>query len=60
MNAKKTIAGILIFVCVLFAALLALRFVFGGPEDDWICEVGGWEKHGNPSSPMPSEPCNKG
>jgi len=26
-------------------------------EDTWLCTNQGWMKHGNPSAPMPTEPC---
>lgn len=26
-------------------------------EDDWICQNGGWVKHGNPASEMPTSVC---
>lgn len=29
-------------------------------EDDWICVDGEWIKHGYPSAPKPTEPCEKG
>ncbi len=50
----------LIILIVLFAVVF-LRFVVGGSEDDWICdrEKGEWVKHGVPSAPMPTEPCGK-
>jgi uncharacterized membrane protein len=46
----------------IFAFLLALIIVVAGTrllsgEDDWICKDGGWIKHGNPSSAMPTGPC---
>lgn len=28
-------------------------------EDGWLCTDNGWLKHGNPSTPMPSESCGK-
>jgi hypothetical protein len=50
------------FLLILFFLLLGvfiLRFVIGGPEDDWICDKGEWVKHGNPSSEKPITPCGK-
>lgn len=45
----------------LIALLAAITFVvnvrFLAGEDDWMCQNGAWVKHGNPSAPMPSEPC---
>jgi len=34
-----------------------LRFVIGGPEDDWICVDDQWVKHGVPSGPAPTKGC---
>jgi hypothetical protein len=44
-------------ILILITTVFMLRFVFGGPEDDWICTGDGWVKHGNPSSPMPTSEC---
>jgi len=51
-GAKMAVASLVIIFLV-----LAIRFVFGGPEDDWICQEGTWVKHGNPSKPMPIISC---
>jgi len=40
---------------LLFWGLTRLWF----PEDTWICKNGEWVKHGKPSAPMPSYPCQK-
>ncbi|MFH0829431.1 MAG: DUF2178 domain-containing protein [Candidatus Kerfeldbacteria bacterium] len=48
------VLGIIVFVVIVIGGLRLLS-----PEDDWICDHGQWEKHGNPSAPMPSEPCNR-
>jgi spore germination protein GerM len=53
---KKALIALVILI-VLTGFWLGLRFLIGGPEDVWICENGEWVKHGNPSSPMPAEPC---
>ena len=42
---------------MIFVVWAFIRFVIGGPEDNWICDDGQWVKHGNPSAPMPSEKC---
>jgi len=42
---KKIIIGIIIFALILF-----IRFIVGGPEDSWICINGDWVKHGNPKN----------
>ncbi len=54
MNSKKITVIILI---LLVAAVLAL--LLRGDEDTWICEKGQWIKHGNPTKPMPAEPCGE-
>lgn len=46
-----------------FLALSALILITGcikslSAEDDWICSGGMWVKHGVPSAPMPTTPCN--
>lgn len=53
---------IVTIICVFLFLVLAwffLRFVVGGPEDDWICTAEGWVRHGNPSAPMPTKICGK-
>ncbi|MDD5164429.1 MAG: GerMN domain-containing protein [Patescibacteria group bacterium] len=42
---------------ILVVIILILRFLIGGPEDNWICSNGGWVKHGNPSASMPTQSC---
>jgi len=49
---------LLLTLAVIVVAVLFLRFVVGGSEDDWICNDGQWVKHGVPSAPMPEEPCD--
>lgn len=44
-------------VAALLAAVLVVRFVFGGSEDAWICDNGLWVTHGHPAAPMPAEGC---
>ena len=48
-----------LFILILFlmAAVVVVRFVLGGAEDDWICQYGQWVKHGNPSAPKPDGGC---
>lgn len=55
---KKNILKIFTIIAVVFLALFFIRFVIGGPEDDWICVEGEWIKHGMPSAPMPTGPCD--
>jgi hypothetical protein len=47
---------VLIIVGVVFIGIALARFL--SPEDDWMCNKGLWVKHGNPSAPMPTTPCN--
>ena len=54
----KKITTILVIIVLIILALFFLRFIIGGSEDDWICDNGEWVKHGVPSAPMPTEPCN--
>ena len=56
---KKTAILILCMIIIFMLAVAVLRFVAGGPEDDWICVNGGWVQHGVPSAPMPTGECNK-
>jgi len=55
---RKILIALTILI-ILIGVLFGLRFLIGGPEDTWICENGKWVKHGNPSSPMPTEPCGE-
>lgn len=48
---------LLLLVVVIIGGFFALRFLFGGDEDTWICENGVWIKHGNPSAPKPVDGC---
>jgi len=48
----------LILVLLVIAAWFFVRFVIGGPEDDWICIEGQWAEHGYPSAPMPEGECD--
>lgn len=57
MPRNKKILTIIIAVIAVLAVWFFVRFVIGGPEDDWICKNGQWVKHGAPSAPMPTEPC---
>jgi len=54
---KKTILIIIFVLFIIIAVAAFLRFVIGGPEDDWICESGQWVKHGNPSASKPTTGC---
>ena len=50
---------ILIIGAIIIFILLFLRFVIGGPEDNWICDKGQWVSHGKPAYPKPENPCGK-
>ncbi|HOX95952.1 MAG TPA: hypothetical protein PLI45_01085 [Candidatus Woesebacteria bacterium] len=46
---------------ILVLSLIAIAVIFGlrllSPEDSWICVDGSWQKHGQPSTPMPTTEC---
>lgn len=48
---------VVLVLSLLVIGIISARFLFGGNEDTWICENGGWVKHGNPSSSKPTEGC---
>jgi hypothetical protein len=49
--------GLIILIILIFS----IRFIFGGPEDSWICDPAfGWIKHGKPSESAPTTPCGSG
>ena len=54
---RKKIIYTVVILAAVFVLALAVRFVFGGPEDDWICQDNIWVKHGNPSASQPIIPC---
>ena len=54
----KKILKIFTIIVVILILWVFVRFVIGGPEDDWICVNGEWVKHGVPNALMPTEPCN--
>ena len=43
---------------VVIVVILGLRF-FSGDEDTWLCQTGGWVKHGKPIATMPTTPCGQ-
>jgi len=55
MGVKK----IVLVIIVILLGWLFVRFVIGGPEDDWICVNNEWVKHGNPSVPKPTTLCGE-
>jgi uncharacterized membrane protein len=52
---NKTLLIFLAIIIGLMAIFFNLRLLSG--EDGWICQNGGWVKHGQPSAPMPAKPC---
>ncbi len=48
-----------IFLVALFVVggVVAVRFLWGGDEDIWLCEKGEWVKHGSPTTPEPVFDC---
>jgi uncharacterized membrane protein len=52
---KKTIYLFVAILAVLLFTLFGVRLLSG--EDDWICQNGQWQKHGNPSFVAPSVEC---
>ena len=59
MTRNKIFFVVISAVVVIFAVWFFIRFVVGGPEDDWICVGSQWVKHGAPSAPMPTAPCGE-
>src|SRR4030042_5701846 len=57
MSKKYSIIGLA--TILLIGTWVVVRFVFGGPEDDWICQNGQWVKHGNPTASMPATGCGE-
>lgn len=56
---RKRIFKIAIVLFLIIALWMFLRFVIGGPEDDWICVNDQWVRHGSPRAPMPTEGCGQ-
>ena len=54
----RKISTIFKIVILIGLVIFFLRFVLGGPEDDWICVNEKWIKHGVPSAPIPAQPCS--
>jgi|GEM_PF-3375975 len=57
MGTKKIVGVISIVVGGVLIIFLMLRFIYGGPEDFWVCAANGWVKHGNPRDPKPDREC---
>ncbi|MFH1192719.1 MAG: hypothetical protein V1656_00130 [Candidatus Jorgensenbacteria bacterium] len=62
MNDQNQKSKIWVGAAVALVVVLVLVVVMRGfsGEDDWLCGGGQWVKHGNPSAPMPTEPCGTG
>lgn len=54
MGTFKTITVVLLILIAIFFGLRLFT-----QEDNWICVDGSWQQHGNPSSPKPTEDCQK-
>jgi len=59
MGIKKTVSIVGIILGGIFVILLMLRFVYGGPEDVWVCDGSEWIKHGSPRDPKPDRACGE-
>jgi len=55
----KKLRKILLIVLIIIVAWGFVRFVIGGPEDDWICVNNEWVKHGVPAAPKPETGCGE-
>ncbi|MBU4332244.1 hypothetical protein KKD19_02590 [Patescibacteria group bacterium] len=55
----KTLFKVLLIIFIVIIVWFIIRFVIGGPEDDWICVEGQWVKHGAPATPKPEGDCDK-
>ncbi|MFC1662733.1 hypothetical protein ACFL04_01025 [Patescibacteria group bacterium] len=53
---KNKILKIVMIVLIVVVVILGIRFI-AGDEDTWLCQDGRWVKHGVPSAPEPTEPC---
>jgi len=53
---KKVILSILFIFLIIAIIFAAIRYISG--EDSWVCTKGEWVKHGHPSAPAPTTPCN--
>ena len=53
----KFFSKVLLIIIVFILVVFSLRFIIGGPEDDWICVDGEWIKHGMPENPAPTKEC---
>jgi len=59
MDIKKAFWIIGIILSGIAIIILMLRFIYGGPEDLWVCEASGWVQHGSPRDPKPDRPCGE-
>jgi len=53
---KRLIIGVVVLFVVVIGGFLLARGL--SDEDTWVCENGQWVRHGNPSSPAPTEVCD--
>lgn len=54
---NKTLLVVLGVIGLLIVVMFGVRLFSG--EDDWMCKNGQWVKHGHPSFPQPTVPCDK-
>lgn len=54
----ESVWKIFIVVVMVIIVVLGIRFL-SGDEDTWLCQDGGWVKHGNPSMPRPIIGCSE-
>jgi hypothetical protein len=54
---SATILGILLAMLAVFSVVFVARFIFGGPEDSWICSHGQWVMHGRSAISKPVTAC---
>jgi len=59
MKEKNKFVFLSVVALIIFVLLFLFRFLFGGPEDSWVCSGSEWVKHGNPSIPKPTGNCRK-
>jgi hypothetical protein len=55
----KYLIGVLGVMVIILVGVLGYRIFLSGEGDTWICDNGGWIKHGSPSTPMPSGECGE-
>jgi len=59
METKKVLGIVGVVVGGIIVILLMIRFIYGGPEDTWVCDGRDWVKHGSPRDPKPDRECGQ-